>query len=201
MLCLRRALPAWRREAGKTNGGIKWKLKQSFLRAIATKVTVTIDAATVSNRIKAQYKDFAGRYRIPGFRKGKAPRQVIDNFLGKEAVVATVTDSLVNDTCMQACDKAGLYPLGQPQVRREPGSGRGRQGIHLCIRGAASSPLSSFPATTTVEIEMPSAEVTEDEVNAEIDAMLTHYSEYSNAAANKKFADGNMAEIEDHCNR
>ena len=89
--------------------------KAELLEGDRAKVTVTIDAATVSNRIKAQYKDFAGRYRIPGFRKGKAPRQVIDNFLGKEAVVATVTDSLVNDTCMQACDKAGLYPLGQPQ--------------------------------------------------------------------------------------
>lgn len=168
--------------------------KAELLESDRAKVTVTIDAATVSNRIKAQYKDFAGRYRIPGFRKGKAPRQVIDNFLGKEAVVATVTDSLVNDTCMQACDKAGLYPLGQPQFDENLGLVEdGKEFTYAFEVGI--KPALELSGYDNVEIEMPSAEVTEDEVNAEIDAMLTHYSEYSNAAANKKFADGNMAEM------
>ena len=39
--------------------------KAELLEGDRAKVTVTIDAATVSNRIKAQYKDFAGRARKP----------------------------------------------------------------------------------------------------------------------------------------
>ena len=61
------------------------------------KVTVTVDAAEVSGRIKKTYKDFALKYNFPGFRRGKAPRPIIDNALGAEAVRATVTDAVVNE--------------------------------------------------------------------------------------------------------
>ena len=47
-----------------------------------TKVTVTVDAADIDARIKKTYKDFANKYNFPGFRKGKAPRPIIDNALG-----------------------------------------------------------------------------------------------------------------------
>ena len=48
-----------------------------------TKVTVTVDAADIDARIKKTYKDFANKYNFPGFRKGKAPRPIIDNALPK----------------------------------------------------------------------------------------------------------------------
>ena len=59
------------------------------------KVVVTVDATDVDARIKKTYKQFAQRYNFPGFRKGKAPRPVIDNALGAEAVLATVSEDLV----------------------------------------------------------------------------------------------------------
>ena len=71
-----------------------------------TKVTVTVDAADIDARIKKTYKDFANKYNFPGFRKGKAPRPVIDNALGAEAVVGTVTEELLNGTWTAAIDEA-----------------------------------------------------------------------------------------------
>ena len=53
------------------------------------KVTVTVDAVDIDGRINKTYKDFARKYNFPGFRRGKAPRPVIDNALGAEAVLAT----------------------------------------------------------------------------------------------------------------
>ena len=60
------------------------------------KVTVTVDAVDIDGRINKTYKDFARKYNFPGFRRGKAPRPVIDNALGAEAVRATVTDEVLN---------------------------------------------------------------------------------------------------------
>ena len=72
------------------------------------KITVTIDEATVTARVKKQYRDCANKYNFPGFRKGKAPRPVVDSALGKNYVVASVTDDLVNETCPLAIDESGL---------------------------------------------------------------------------------------------
>ena len=68
--------------------------KVESLEGNKVKVTVTVDAADIDGRIKKTYKDFARKYNFPGFRKGKAPRPVIDNALGAEAVVGTVTEEL-----------------------------------------------------------------------------------------------------------
>ena len=80
-----------------------------------TKVTVTVDAADIDARIKKTYKDFANKYNFPGFRKGKAPRPIIDNALGAEAVRATVTDDVVNGTYPLAIDDCDLYPIAKPE--------------------------------------------------------------------------------------
>ena len=89
--------------------------KVEALQDNRTKVTVTVDAKDIDARIKKTYKDFAYKYNFPGFRRGKAPRPVIDNALGKEAVRATVTDDLVNGCYPLAIDDCRLYPVGKPE--------------------------------------------------------------------------------------
>ena len=42
------------------------------------KVSVTLDADQVSQAFKKEYKEIAGKYNFPGFRRGKAPRAVIN---------------------------------------------------------------------------------------------------------------------------
>ena len=83
------------------------------------KITVTVDAKEVDARISKQYKDFAKKYNFPGFRKGKAPRPVIDNVLGKEAVVGTVTDDLVNSLFPLAMDEHDLIAMSKPEFEME----------------------------------------------------------------------------------
>ena len=70
------------------------------------KITCTIPAADVDAQIKRTYKDFAKRYKFPGFRPGKAPRPVIDNMLGKDSVMATVAEDLVNTCLLYTSDAA-----------------------------------------------------------------------------------------------
>ena len=70
--------------------------KVEVLEGNRAKLTVTIDEQVVTDRVKKQYKEFANNYNFPGFRRGKAPRPVIDSMLGKDAAVAMVTDALVN---------------------------------------------------------------------------------------------------------
>ena len=73
-------------------------------------MTITLDAKDVDARIKNTYKEFANKYNFPGFRKGKAPRPIIDNALGAEAVRATVTDDVVNGTILSPSTIATCTP-------------------------------------------------------------------------------------------
>ena len=54
-------------------------IKVEALEGNRAKVTVTVDENVITDRVKKQYKDFANRYNFPGFRRGKAPRPVIDS--------------------------------------------------------------------------------------------------------------------------
>ncbi len=89
--------------------------KVEVLEGNKVKVTVTVDAAAVDARIKKTYKDFAQKYNFPGFRKGKAPRPVIDNALGAEYVLATVSEDVINTAYPQSVEAEKLFPVGNPE--------------------------------------------------------------------------------------
>ena len=154
------------------------------------KITVTIDEKVVTDRVKKQYKQLAGQYNFPGFRKGKAPRPVIDSMLGKDAARAMVTDSLVNETYPRAIDESGLYPVGQPdfgdQEKMDIVEDRAAYSYTFEIDTKPTPELSSYDP---VEVEMPSDKATDEQIDEEIDALLDHYYEVVDAPANTKVKD------------
>ena len=57
---------------------------------------------------------------MPGFRPGKAPRHVIDRFVGREAIIAEAIDHLVSDSYDAALDQITIVPIDQPEVDIDP---------------------------------------------------------------------------------
>ena len=96
------------------------------------KLTVTVPAEEVDAAIKQSYETLGKKVRIPGFRKGHAPRPVVDNYMGKEYVLSEATEALVDST----------YPDGHR--RREPASDRRsrRRGSRPRCRRARTTPTS-----------------------------------------------------------
>jgi len=58
----------------------------------------------VDRHFATAYRHVAERTRVPGFRPGKAPRQVIDRFVGRGSVVAEAIDHLVSASYDAALD-------------------------------------------------------------------------------------------------
>ena len=169
--------------------------KVEQLEGNRTKVTVTIDKNAIAERIKKQYKKVASQYTIPVFRRGNAPRPVIDSTLGKDYVRALVTDDVVNENYPLIIDEAGIYPVGQPDF--------GEEEMPLVEDGAAytfvfeidTKPTPTLSSYDPVEIEMPSEKATDEQIDAEIDALLEHYKEYVNAPANTKVKADKQVEL------
>ncbi|MCI8367440.1 MAG: trigger factor [Eggerthellaceae bacterium] len=157
------------------------------------KVTVTVDAADVDSRINKTYRDFAARYNFPGFRKGKAPRKVIDNALGAEAVAATVSEQLVNEGYPFAIEAEGLFPMGQPKFSADEIAKAGEPyEFSFEIEVKPSYELTSYDP---VEIEMPASGATEAEIDDQLETMRGHYVEFVDASAAKKLKEDNFADL------
>ena len=169
--------------------------KVETLEGDRAKVTVTVDEATVAGRIKKQYKQVANQYNIPGFRRGKAPRPVIDAALGKDYVRAVVTDDLVNELYPLAVDEAGIYPVGQPEFKEGD--------MELVKDGEAyvfdfevgTKPTMELSSYDPVEIEMPPEKATEEQIDEEIDNLLEHYMDIVPAPANTKVKEDKYVEM------
>ena len=169
--------------------------KVETLEGDRAKVTVTVDEATVAGRIKKQYKQVANQYNIPGFRRGKAPRPVIDAALGKDYVRAVVTDDLVNELYPLAVDESGIYPIGQPDFNEE--------NMDLVKDGEAYvfdfeigvKPTMELSSYDPVEIEMPPEKATEEQIDEEIDNLLEHYMDIVPAPANTKVKEDKYVEM------
>lgn len=170
------------------------KTKVENLEGFSKKLTVELDVAEVDDRINKQYKDFAHRYNFPGFRKGKAPRPVVDNVLGPQAVVGTVTDEIFNKLYPLAMDEEGLVAISQPQFEDtatlvEPGK---PFSFAVTVDTRPEYELSGYEP---IAIKLPSTEATEDEIEAQIDELRNYYYDFEDANANTKVAEKGFAEI------
>ena len=169
------------------------KTNKEALEDNRVKVTVTVGAEEVDKRINKTYRDFAGRYNFPGFRKGKAPRKVIDNALGAEAVAATVSEGLVNEGYPFAIEAEQLFPMGQPTFSADEVAKQGQPyEFSFEVEVKPEYELTSYEP---VEIEMPAAGASEAEIDEQLETMRGHYVEFVDASASKKMKEDNYADL------
>lgn len=102
---------------------------------------IEVDADEVNRHFATAYRHVAERTRVPGFRPGKAPRHVIDRFVGRASVLAEVMEHLVSASYDAALDQTDIVPIDQPKVDIDPSA------------LAEGSPV-SFTATVSVRPEV-----------------------------------------------
>lgn len=169
-------------------------IKVEALENNQVKLSFEVDAADVDARIKRTYRQVAKRYNFPGFRPGKAPRPVIDNIMGSESVLTTVTEDLVNEVYPQALEEHNLIPLQRPNYEYETDLVEDHKPFKFTatIDVKPSYELSSYEP---VEVEIPSTEATEEEVDAQIEELRGYYQDFKDANANTKVKPGEFVEF------
>lgn len=170
------------------------KTKVEALEDNQVKLTTSIDAKEIDDRIKKTYKDFAHKYNFPGFRRGKAPRPIIDNALGAEAVCATVTDDIFKECYPLAVDESGIHPISQPQFENQDELVKEGKPFEFSAK-VTVKPEYELTGYDPVEIELPGEEATDEEINEQIEAFREHYFTYEDAAASAKIKEDGVAEI------
>lgn len=149
---------------------------QSEVKDQKLTATVTIPAADVDAQIKQAYKDAAKKYRFPGFRAGHAPRPVIDNMLGKEFALAQATNDLIAANEPAVLNELDIVPVKDGDYQNidiVKDHEDYTYSIEFTLRPAAA--LSSYDP---VDIEMPPAEVTEAEIDQQVEMLRGYHATF-----------------------
>ena len=75
----------------------------------------TIEKEAFDMAVDAAYRKNVGKMNVPGFRKGKAPKAIIEKMYGKGVFYDDALNTLIPDAFEAALDEAGEKPVGQPE--------------------------------------------------------------------------------------
>ena len=81
------------------------------------KFTMTFTAEEFDAATDAAYKATKGRYTVDGFRKGKAPRNMIEKWYGEGVFFNDAIDTLLNSNYPKALDELNIDPISNPDIK------------------------------------------------------------------------------------
>ena len=85
---------------------------------VKKRIIVEIDSKDVIKKLNDAYRTLGKRAKIPGFRQGKIPRKVLENYF-RGQVLDDVTRDLVKETLPKAVEETEIFPLTMPVVENE----------------------------------------------------------------------------------
>ena len=77
---------------------------------------ITVEYAQFNGAVEKAYKKTRGRYSVPGFRKGKAPRKIIEMNYGKGIFYGDAIDAIFGEVFEDAVKETGIDPIGTPAI-------------------------------------------------------------------------------------
>ncbi|MBI2852775.1 MAG: trigger factor [Chloroflexi bacterium] len=94
----------------------KTESRQAFL-------TIEMEPTEIEESLDKAYQRLVKRTNVPGFRKGKTPRTILERYLGSERLFDDALDNLIPEAYRQAIKDEGIEPFAQPHielVQKEP---------------------------------------------------------------------------------
>lgn len=129
------------------------------------KLTVEVSAEQFAACMQTAYKKNKNRFALPGFRKGKAPQNMIEKMYGPEVFYEAAADEAINETYADAMKESELEIVSRPEVDIVQIE-KGKPFIYTAM--VAVKPEVTLGEYKGVEVEKASEEVTDEEVSAEL---------------------------------
>lgn len=130
---------------------------------------ITAPAAEVNAGYKKAVQKIADQANIPGFRKGKASRAIIEMHYGKEAVKQEAFEIVANKAYSEALDQEKLIPVSDPKV--EESTFEEGKDMELTIK-VTLKPEPELGEYKGLHVEKKEVEVSDEQVDAQIKDMM-----------------------------
>lgn len=130
------------------------------------KLTIEVPAEEVEKALQAAYLKERGKISLPGFRKGRVPRQMIEKMYGPEVFYDEAANRMISEAYAKAYDECELELVSQPKIEITQLE-KGKEFIFTAE--VAVKPEVKLGEYKGLKVDKVSTRVTQKEVDEEID--------------------------------
>jgi trigger factor len=148
------------------------------------------DDLEFAEAVEKAYRKVAREISIPGFRKGKAPRNIVEGMVGRDAIVEEAGRDMMDDLYRQAIEQEALVPVGDPRVgilQPEP------IGFKVTIEVFPTVTLGDY---ASVRVEPREVEIEESEVQEVLNQLQIQNAEWVAPAEQRSPQDGDKVTLD-----
>ncbi|MDE2824365.1 MAG: trigger factor, partial [Chloroflexota bacterium] len=148
------------------------KVTQGEVEERQVTLRIELDDDDLEPYVERGYRQAVGKMRIPGFRPGKAPRQVVEGMMGRESLISESLDFMVADVITKAVEDQEIESVGFPQldnVEFDP----------VVVEAAvALNPVLDLGDYKSIRVEEDPVEVSDEDVEQELEELRTQQSSW-----------------------
>lgn len=137
-------------------------------------LTVEVESDRVDAALDKAFKKVVAKVNVPGFRKGKVPRQIFEQRFGVESLYQDALDILLPEVYSEAVDEAAIEPVDRPEVDVEQ-IGKG-QALKFTAK-VLVKPEVELGDYKGLEVTETSSDVTAEEVEEELKRLQQRHAE------------------------
>ncbi|PMP76580.1 MAG: trigger factor [Roseiflexus castenholzii] len=124
-------------------------------------LTVELDKEQIEKALDRAARRMSQKYNIPGFRKGKAPRFIVENYFGREALLEEASDDLIQKAFQEALKQEGIEPYAQAHLTAV---NLGHPPFNFTVE-VPVAPTVELPDYRAIRVPFEQDEVTDEMVN------------------------------------
>ena len=138
-------------------------------------IKVTVDQAGYAAQLKKTYAEIAKRVNIPGFRKGKAPKTVLEMRLGKDSIMSQAFEDMLPKVLDEVCAEYDLEPIASPVV--DDLDIKEGEDVSFTVKYEVE-PEVTLPEFSDITVDLPVFAVSESMVDEALENMKKKLSTY-----------------------
>jgi len=158
------------------------------------RLSIEVDASEVADAMNATVRRLGRQVRVPGFRPGKVPRQVLEARLGGPAALRQqAVSDLLPDLYARAVAETEVDPIAPPEIDVQDAEDGGPLTVDAIVEVRPSVSVAGYQG---LQVTVPSPEVSDEEIDRQIDRLREHDGEL--ATVDRPAADGDVVTIDLH---
>ena len=156
---------------------------------------LTVPADEVDKAIDMAYKDIAKKYNFQGFRRGRAPRPVVNGIVGRDAVLAQATEDLINMAQPQMLEELDVVPVGRPDYGEDVPTVVEHEQLSATVT-ISVPPICELDSYEAPTIKMPPKDATEAEIDQQIEELMSYHSSYEDVEEDRAAVEGDVVVVD-----
>jgi len=138
-------------------------------------LTIEVEVEQVNEALNRAFKKVVAKVNVPGFRKGKVPRQIFESRFGVESLYQDAMDILLPEVYITAVRETGIDPIDRPEVDVESFAKNQPMKVTAKVQVKPEVELGDYKG---IEVEAKEADVSTEEIDGELKRLQDRHAEF-----------------------